>query len=231
MSDNPMNAIKENLGRIRQLYGEERYRFAAAHTLRMIMAQSPELKDELFAAVREVDPNIDPEELVKTSPPMPGGPANMQDMESAVVQALRTSMPGIQTQAQLNLVLASFEVLKASLNASFLGNKEQAAGFRAQLNQALDSADQITALSVKLSQVPEAASSKEADAFKNPPAQFTEQEKAQELKEQLVTIENISDLNAWYKANRAKIDQVVTPSHRNDLLDSIRARQKELNPA
>ena len=52
--NDPIQTMVQALGRIRDLYGEDKYRFAAVHSARMILAQNPELREDLKAALSDI---------------------------------------------------------------------------------------------------------------------------------------------------------------------------------
>lgn len=217
-----VQSMKQYLGRIRDLYGHDKYRFAAANAARMILAQDPTREAEVREALSDI---VDLNDLLKGSAPAYPDQLPSEDVMTA---SIRASMPGIQTQAQFNVTLTAFDVLRTTLNETFLGNKEQAQKNREALLQALDAAEKATEISIKLSQVPEAAMSKEAEAFKNPPAQYSEYDIMKSLMLEVEAVTSMSQLNDWYRESRTRIDRVVTQSYRNTLLDTIRAKKKEL---
>jgi hypothetical protein len=226
----PIKTMVATLGRIREMYGEEKFKFAAAHSARMVLAQYPDKKDEIREALLQW---VDLNDILDGPPPafpgqMPTGATSPDDMMQA---ALRQQMPGIQSQAQFNVVLAAFDALKITLNAIFLGNKEAAAKGRDSVLQALETAEKVTELTVKLSQVPEAATSKAAEEFKAAPKEFGEYDAMKSLLLELDTMDSVVRLTQWYTVNRARIDQVVSQSYRNELLDSIRAKKNALTAA
>jgi hypothetical protein len=140
-------------------------------------------------------------------------------------ETIRKGMPGITTQAQFNATLAAFDALKVTLNAIFLADTSEESRGQAALKEALEVARQVTVVVVKLSHVPEAATSQAAEEFKNPPAQFTEYDTMKALLLELETISTSEGLAQWYSTNRPRIDRVVSQSYRNELLDTIRSKK------
>lgn len=229
-ANDPVKTLVEQLKRLSTMYGPEHVEFAAKSAARILMAQGPEMRDTLREALKDI---IDVDALDYEPPPVyPGtnGPANSNlPTEDVMLASIRQAMPGVQTQAQFNLVLAAFDAVKVTLNASFLGDKRAAAAAREVLLKALDSADRVTELSVKLSAVPEAATSKEAEVYKTRPLQFDEYDTMKSL---LIELQGISEgprLVEWYNTNREKIDRVVSPKLRNELLDTIRAKKNSFS--
>jgi hypothetical protein len=216
-----IQTMVETLTKLRSAYGDDKFKYAAAHSVRMILAQHPEKKEDLRAALKDL---VDLDTLLEgPAPKYPDMPTG--DM---MMGAIKQSMPGIQSQAQLDVTMAAFDALRSTLNATFLLDKDGVTKGRASLDQALKTAEEVTQLTVKLSEVPEAATSPEAERFKQPPAQFVEVAVLQSLMTQVEEVTTLPDLNAWYKNNRAEIDRVVTQVHRNTLLDRIRAKKVEL---
>lgn len=216
----PVKTMVETLTRIREAYGEDKFKYAAAHSIRMILAQHPERKEDIREALAGM---VDVDELLQKNtskyPDLPTG-----DM---MFQAIRQSMPGIQTQAQFDVTMSAFDALRAVLNAIFLSDKEGAKKAQESLLSALTAAHEVTDLSIKLSQVPEAATSAAAEQFKRPPSQYVEMAVKQELEEKLEKVTGLAELNDWYKTNRSDIDRVTTQALRNELVEKIRAKKRE----
>ena len=180
------NMLKE-LERIKEQYGEAAYQRSANQAAKLLIRQGGEIEKVAREVLQGV---VDFEAIDKEPLPKTGMPADQMRVE-----AMRQQMPGIQTQAQFNLL------------------------------KALDTAGQVTELSEKLGHVPEAATSKEAEQFKQPPLQFGEYDVQKTLLTELVMITTADQFNEWYAANRTRIDQVVSPHFRNPLFDAIRAKR------
>lgn len=165
----------------------------------------PSLREE---ALREV-PATDPERL-------------MADM-------LKKQMPGIKTQAQYNAVLAALDAVRLVLNALLTGDLVTAAKGREALETAFDTTTKTTELSRQLEDVPEAATSKSSEDFKNPPAQFHEYDHQRKLLTELANLTTLDELNAWYASSKDRRDKVVTQNMRNILMDAIRSKKASLS--
>jgi hypothetical protein len=96
------------------------------------------------------------------------------------------------------------------------------------LEMAFEAARGATTATLQLEDVPEAASSEAAKAFKETPAQFTELEDQRRLLAELEALTDLSDLNTWYADTKARRDRIVTQKLRNELLDAIRAKKHNL---
>jgi hypothetical protein len=152
-------------------------------------------------------------------------------------KGLQQQFPNLKSQAQFNAFQASFEAFRGVLNAIFseslLAEKESLDA----LGKAFDVAKQATKITHQLEDVPEAATSRAAEEFKQPPAEFGEYDEQRKLMTELAHIENLKDLTDWYKTNRVRIDKVRSQSLRNVLLDAIRERkvvfgkQEEIQPS
>ncbi len=140
-------------------------------------------------------------------------------------KALQQQLPGLKSQAQFTAFNAAFEAFRGVLNAIFerqpLAEKESLEA----LGKAFDVAKKATDLTHKLADDPEAATSKQAEEFKQPPAEFGEYDDQRKLMTELAHIENLKDLSDWYKTNRPRIDRIKSPSLRNPLIDAIRERK------
>jgi hypothetical protein len=141
---------------------------------------------------------------------------------------IKQQMPALKSQAQFNAFMASFEALRGLMNAIFAQNAEGENQMREALETSFDAARKITEVTVKLEEVPEAATSKDAEEFKKPPTQFGEYDIQRQLLSELGTLHTSDGLMDWYWKKRKQIDEVVSPTLRNPLLDAIRARKNEL---
>jgi hypothetical protein len=141
---------------------------------------------------------------------------------------LRRQMPGIKSQAQYDAVVGAMEATQHVLSAILEGNEGKATKAREALEAAFTAASQATELTARLEEVPEAATSEAAEAFKQAPAQFVEGDVSQELLSELEGIDDLSTLNTWYADTKERRSKVVTSSLRNELLDAIRAKNSAL---
>jgi hypothetical protein len=146
-------------------------------------------------------------------------------MDQAFMQALQQQMPALKSQAQFNAFMASFEALRGLMNGVFAQNKEAEALYRDALDKAIDAGHKVTEITVKLEDVPEAATSREAEQFKQAPVQFTEYDTQRALLTELEGIKTVAALIDWWTANRARIDQVRSAGLRNPLLDLVREKR------
>lgn len=140
-------------------------------------------------------------------------------------KALQQQLPELKSQAQFTAFQAGFEAFRAVMNAIFANNPLHEKEALDALGKAFDIAKKVTELTGRLADDPEAATSKTAEEFKQPPAEFGEYDEQRKLMTELAHIENLTDLTDWYKTNRARIDKVRSPSLRNPLLDAVRERK------
>jgi hypothetical protein len=140
-------------------------------------------------------------------------------------KALQQQLPALKSQAHFTAFQAAFEAFRGVMNAIFEGNPITEGQCMDALNKAFDVSKKMTEMTNKLADVPEAATSKAAEEFKQPPAEFSEYDDARALMTELAHIEKLGPLNEWYQTNRARIDRVRSPSVRNPLLDAIRERK------
>jgi len=140
-------------------------------------------------------------------------------------KALQQQLPALKSQAQFTAFQAAFEAFRGVMNAIFEGSPLAEKEALDALGKAFDVAKKATELTNKLSEVPEAATSKESEEFKQPPAEFGEYDEQRKLMTELAHIETLKNLTDWYHTNRARIDRVRSPSLRNPLLDAIRERK------
>jgi len=211
-----IEALKTQLENIRVRYGEEAYKSAATDVARTFIAQGGELEKvmrETFAGV------VDFDNLQKAEP-------TVLDSGNPILAAIRQQVPGIKTQAQFNAFMAGFDALRLTMDAIFTDNPGRYDDGRKALEAAFEVARKVTQISVKLAETPEAAVSKAAAEFKDPPRQFTEQSLQRELLAELANCKNLESLQSWYALTKESREQVVSQSLRNELFDEIR-RKKE----
>lgn len=140
-------------------------------------------------------------------------------------KALQQQLPALKSQAQFTAFQAAFEAFRAVMNSIYSSDPVTEKEALDALGKAFDVAKKTTELTNKLADSPEAATSKQAEEFKQPPAEFGEYDEQRKLMTELAHIECLKDLTDWYKTNRARIDRVRSPSVRNPLLDAIRERK------
>lgn len=222
MEQNPvvLNMMSQ-LEQIREKYGDAAFKEAAKEAARFLLRQPPELADVARGLLKDV---VDFDELDREPKSSPGAkPAN-----DFMYQQIRQQVPGIKTQAQFDVFMTSFDALRLYMNSTFLGDKEQAEKAKQVLLEGLDAAVTATELSQKLNEVPEAATSPEAEKFKVPPKELYEQEVQQSLLSELGALSTLGELNAWYLANKVKFDLVQSQAYRNELFDSVRQKKASL---
>lgn len=155
--------------------------------------------------------------------------ARNEASDRLLTEVMRATMPNLKTQAQFDGFLIAFDALRMTVNGIYEQNGKKTADGKEALAKALDALTKITEVSEKLREVPEAATSAASEVFKNPPAQFGEDESLRVLLDALSRLESLEALDAWYMACRAQIHRVVTPSLRNQLFDAIRERKVALS--
>jgi len=155
--------------------------------------------------------------------PTPANPTPEQ--QAQFFQALKQQLPSLKSQAQFTAFQAAFEAFRTVMNAIFSGNKLTEKEGLDALGKAFDVSHKMTEMTNKLEEIPEAATSKAAEEFKQPPAEFGEYDEQRKLMTELAHIENLKDLTDWYRTNRVRIDRVRSSSLRNPLLDAIRERK------
>lgn len=215
-------AIVEHLNNIRAKLGEDAYRAEFTRLAKDAIRTGP--KHEAFW--REIGKQegfewVDFEQLkseVTAEPPK-------MDPMLMVMQALRQTMPGIKTQAQFNAFMAAFDALRVTVNSLCEGDAVKAAEGRKALDMALDLAAKVTQVTEQLRDVPEAATSKAAEEFKKPPAEFGEYDVQRKLLTELEAITSDADLTEWYARTKEQRDSVKSQTLRNALIDAIRNKK------
>ena len=229
-----MNEMLQHFAKIREEQGEEAFeeevqKYASKALEDGVFPGMPEdiLKDfkssqreyEEAVAKKRAASNAKAEQLKQDQP---------TETDPAMLRVIQQSLPGLKSQAQFNTFMVAFDALKGMMNAIFEGNKTSEDEYRKAFDQSLDAAKKVTDITEKLSDVPEAAGSKLADEFRNPPRQFGEYDVQKALLLELSQISALDDLTRWWAENRQRIDQVVSPSLRNPLIDAVRVKKAAL---
>lgn len=150
------------------------------------------------------------------------------EMDQGFLKLIQQSIPAMRSQAQFNAFMASFEALRGVMNSIFAKDEKAEAEFRESLAKSIDAARKMTDITDRLHEVPEAAEGKLADEFKNAPRQFGEYDLQRTLLSELAQIGRLDDLQRWWAENRKRIDEVVSPTLRNPLIDAVRDKKKAL---
>jgi hypothetical protein len=144
------------------------------------------------------------------------------------MRALQARLPALKSQGQFTAFQASFEAFQATVNGILTQNKEAEAAGKEALGKSFEVIRQATDITRKLEDVPEAATSEEAEAFKRPPSEFGEYDIQRALITELGKVQTLTELDAWWVTNRQRVDQVKSPSLRNPLIDFVRERKTTL---
>jgi hypothetical protein len=222
-----MTDLVSHFEKIRSEQGEEAYQKARRNfALGMI------LKPRGDEFVKQAFPDMDLEAIraeAEQAQPQPP-PAVSQNPQEAMLQAMRQQIPNLKTQAQFNLFMKAFDALRHTLNSAYGLDKEGYEKGKHALDLALGSALQMSEVVQKLQDDPEAATSKAAEEFKQPPREFQEYDVQQSLLTELGRLNSGEELQRWYDSNRARIDCVVSATLRNELFDAIRGVKHKFNP-
>lgn len=155
-----------------------------------------------------------------------GGPP---DINQVLAQAVKQTMPSCKTQAQFTTFRSAYDAFRATIEAIFEEDKPKEEEARKILDLAFTAAKQATEISRQLRDVPEAATSKESEEFKKPPAEFQEHDVQQKLLGELSALDDLGSLQAWYERTRPQRDSVKSQLLRNVLMDAIRNRKLALS--
>jgi len=140
-------------------------------------------------------------------------------------------MPGLKTQAQFTAFRAGFDAFRAVMTAILDGDSAKELEARKILDMTFTATRQATEIGRQLADVPEAATSKAAEDFKRPPAEFQEHDIQQQLLAELRQQGDLNSLKEWYESTKERRDLIRTQILRNVLIDAIRARNMELTPS
>jgi len=149
--------------------------------------------------------------------------------EQVFLKALAAQFPAMKSQGQFTAFQASLEAYRAVINGVLAQDKEAEAKGRGAFDKAIETLRMATDLTLKLADVPEAATSAAAEDFKKPPTAFTEYDVQRSLLSELQQLGTLQALDAWWTANRKRVDEVKSPTLRNPLIDLVREKKTQLS--
>jgi hypothetical protein len=221
-----LEALVQHLNNIREKLGEEAWKAEIRRNARQGIQAGG--KSEIFwrAFIKDFDWLNADELKVEAPPAFQATPQT--DMMQMMIEAMRQQIPGLKTQAQFGAAMESFKALTEMLGSIFDRDPLRVEAAMKALMLSLEVAGKVTDLGEMLKDVPEAATSSAADAFKNAPAEFSERDTQEKLLKELALLKNGADLNTWYDMTKRDRDSVKSQDLRNVLLDAIRARKREM---
>jgi len=211
--------LQKQLDQIKATHGEEAWKSATKDVAKSLIAQGGDAEKFARKAFAEVIEEPGPE----TVGPV-GGVGN-----DAMMDALKMGLPHMKSQAQFNAFMAAFDALKFTVDAIFAGDPAAVMRGRGTLEKALEVAGQVTEVTNKLSDVPEAASSKSAEEFKQTEFNTVEYDAQKQLLGELEGLDTLVALNEWYTASAEIRNKVTSTTLRNVLFDAIRAKKAKLS--
>ena len=169
--------VEHHLSQFLELNGEEAWRVEVQRLALAGICTSP--KHEAFwQEFTKSFEWLDWETLKKQAvgKPSPRSPGGNQRPDQMLAEMLRKQMPGIKTQAQYDAVVGALDVVRLVVNAILERDLEGEEEARRALELTFTVLAKATEVTEKLQDSPEAATSQEAERFKDPPAQFHQQE-------------------------------------------------------
>ena len=163
--------LLSHLNDLRTQYGEETYKNAATDIASSLIAQGGPQEEFARVAFKDV---VDFSTLEATPPVDPA-------LADPMLKAIQQAMPGVKTQAQLNAVMASFEVVKIWLNAVLTGTLDDEVEARAAFDLSLKAVRKATEIGQRLRDVPEAVDSPVMGECASTPKEFEEEALQQQL--------------------------------------------------
>jgi len=213
--------ILKNLETLRAQQGEEAYRQARDSLALMLVGQP---RGEEF--LKDAFPDLDIEglrEMARQAAAEKTAQAPVNDM----LALIRTHVPHLQTEAQLDIFMTAFNAFTLTFDSYFANNPEAALKARATVNQALDLAQQAGTVAQQVAEMPAEDRSSEAQKFVETPRLFTEADEKVRLLAELGTLTSKNELNNWYRNERKRIDGVVSKTLRDELFDAIRIKHSQ----
>ncbi len=216
METNQAELLK-NLEAVRREHGDDAYN-TARKNLALLLILQPRGEEFLRASFPDLDLNAIREEAQQKQP------TSSNDM----LALIRMYLPHLKTQMQYEVFTMAFEALMKTLDNFFAGTLETGDQARDVLTKALDAARKVAEIQERVAEIPQEQRSVAAASFVEPPKAFTEVEDQRRLLAELDALTSREPPTKWYIEQRARIDRVVTPTHRNELFDAIRNKQQAL---
>lgn len=217
-----LDQILQNLESLRATQGEEAYKQAVDALAVMLINETSGVE-----WLKRAFPDLDLDRVRKLSADIAAKKAAAAPPND-MLALIRTHVPHLQTQAQLDLFMMAFNAFTLTFDSYYAGNPEAAEHARASLNKTLDLAQEVTRLSDQVSEMPPEARSEAASQYVDSPKQFTEADTKAALMAELEALTTKVGLNEWYTSERKRIDGVVSKTLRDELFDAIRAKQQSL---
>ena len=151
------------------------------------------------------------------------------EQQAELLLSWKKQIPALTSGVQVQAVLAAYDAFRFVVNSLLSEDKAKEAEARTTLETAFDVTKKITGVLGQLKDVPEAATGTQASSFSKPMVQ--EDELQAELLAELSAFTDLDAMVSWYASNRSRIDDVKTPSLRNPLIDTIRAKKVTLSRA
>jgi hypothetical protein len=213
--------ILKNLETLRAQQGEEAYG-QARDALALMLINQPRGEDFL----KETFPDLDLDRIRELARQNENG-RKAQAPANDMLALIRTHVPHLQTQAQLDVFMLAFNAFTLTFDSYFAGNVEAAKTARASMDKALDLVQEAGAMAGRVAEIPPEERSPEAAKYVEPPKLFTEADEKNKLVAELETITTSSSLNEWYRNERKRIEGVVSKTLRDELFDAIRSKQSQ----
>lgn len=241
MSDqNPLQDLLTEMARVRAEKGEDAWRLFCQEMVGKIKDIGPQgvkVAQSLFGDTLDLssvssDPPVkspSTDAPPKDTPPSVGPFPSDLEAGKAFVEAVRSGLPSVQTQAEYDAIAGAFGAMRNAIAAILVGDKEKAAKSDETLLLALQAVKLAKSGSDKLRDVPEAATSPAAESFKRPPRQFGEEDVQKQLLNELDQLQSLPDLKTWYESTKSRRSEVMAPSLRNPLFDAIRSKNRDLS--
>ena len=150
-------------------------------------------------------------------------------MDDTFAEALKQQLPGLKSKAQINAFMVSFEAYRELVNILLGGGGDEIKAMGA-LVSSFDVIRKATEITNKLREVPEAATSRASDDYRDGQPQWEEFDNQRRLLAELDATTDLASLNEWYRSNRQRIEDVTTPALRTSLFDAIREKKSTFVP-
>lgn len=213
--------ILKNLEALRSQHGEEAYG-QARDSLALMLIGQPRGEDFL----KDAFPDLDLERIRALAQQVTDQKA-AQAPANDMLALIRTHVPHLQTQAQLDIFMMAFNAFTLTFDSYFSGNLEAAEAARGSMNKALDLIQAAGNMAERVAEIPAEERSAEASKYVDAPKQFTEADEKVKLMAELDALTTHSGLSEWYRNERKRIDGVVSKTLRDELFDAIRTKQNQ----
>lgn len=122
-------------------------------------------------------------------------PPTSPDVGHMMAEAMKAQMPSLKTQAQFTAFMVSFDAFRLLIDSICSGNPQREIEARDVFEKSLKATRDVTEISRKFEEIPDAGRSAASNPFTRPPNEFHEYDIQKRLLIELGTIPDLIRLN------------------------------------